>query len=178
MKWYKTAYECVAWSQLFFMGKMKCREKRQNGNNDGGILFLLHFSTFQILHFHSFMFFCMFQFFFNEHFFLCWMVCIHVFLISSLKVQFTQEQLFSQIHRASSTQTRNRTSTQTQNRHWVLRSPLLLLSWYCSPKGQPFSWLLIACFTLKHNFTWINSNSFCIQLTNNANLKTYSIYNV
>ena len=105
MKWYKTAYECVAWSQLFFMGKMKCREKRKNGNDDGGILFLLHFSTFQIFHFHSFMFFCMFRLFFNEHFFLCWMVCIHVFLISSLKVQFTQEQLFSQTHHASSTQT-------------------------------------------------------------------------
>ena len=87
-----------------------------------------------------------------------------------IKVQFTQEQLFSQTHHAS--------STQAQNRHWVLRSPLLLLSWYCSPKRQPFSWLLIACFTLKHNFTWINSNSLCIQLTNNANLKTCSIYNV
>ena len=135
MKWYKTAYECVAWSQLFFMGKMKCREKRQNGNDDGGILFLLHFSTFQIFHFHSFMFFCMFRLFFNEHFFLCWMVCIHVFLISSLKVQFTQEQLFSQTHHASSTQTLGPQKTP------------LLLSWYCSPKGQPFSWLLIACFT-------------------------------
>ena len=91
-------------------------------------------------------------------------------LLRGCKQSFTQEQLFSQTHHAS--------STQAQNRHWVLRSPLLLLSWYCSPKRQPFSWLLIACFTLKHNFTWINSNSLCIQLTNNANLKTCSIYNV
>ena len=59
--------------------------KRWYFHLDGGILFLLHFSTFQIFHFHSFMLFCMFKSFLMNDFFLCWMVCIHVFLTSSLK---------------------------------------------------------------------------------------------
>ena len=134
-----------------------------------------HFISFTFFHLPNFPFPLLYALlyvpiFFNECFF-SMLNGMHPCIFNLfIKVQFTQEQLFSQTHHAS--------STQAQNRHWVLRSPLLLLSWYCSPKRQPFSWLLIACFTLKHNFTWINSNSLCIQLTNNANLKTCSIYNV
>ena len=97
---------------------------------DGNNVPLLQFSTFQIFHFHSFMLFCMFQFFLmNMLYFLpCLTVCMCVFLNSLSKYNSHGEhctqsqrpaQWLSQTHHASNIQTQNRTGTPEteQNRH-------------------------------------------------------------
>lgn len=142
------------------MGKMKGRE---SGKMETMIFSSRwwHFISFTLFHLPNFPFPLLYALlyvpiFFNERFFLCWMVCIHVFLTSSLKYNSHRNSYFPKhtMHPAL----RHRTDTGSSE------APSCSFPDTAPPKGNHFSWLLIACFTLKHNFTWINSNSLCIQL--------------